>query len=209
LQRVFSISNLKEARKSLIISGFLASFVILIFVMVGYLLINHPLNASSPLLDFINQLDHSIHSLIIKNIFLVILVAAAMSTLDSSIHSTGAIWKSIFVDFNKNFSNYIYSLVSLIIMFFLSIFFIFLESQKDFLSFALGSMNYVNGTLFSVVTLFVLYRKKLNSITILLILFSNIFITALCEFYSLYFALTTVISFVGSFFVGWFFLNKK
>lgn len=209
LQRVFSISDLKEAQKSLIISGFLASFVIMIFVLIGYLLTNQQLDKNSPLLDFINKLDSSFSSLIIKNIFIVVLNAAAMSTLDSSIHSTGAIWKSILKDFNKNYANYIYSLISLIIMFLLSFLFIYSKTNKDFLSFGLGSMNYINGTLFASITMFVIYKNKLNRNTVLIILITNIITTLICEYYSLYFALTTIISFSITFLLGWISIKKS
>jgi Na+/proline symporter len=209
LQRVFSIADLKEAQKSLIISGFLASFVIMIFVLIGYLLTNQQLDKNSPLLDFINKLDSSFSSLIIKNIFIVVLNAAAMSTLDSSIHSTGAIWKSILKDFNKNYANYIYSLISLIIMFLLSFLFIYSKTNKDFLSFALGSMNYINGTLFASITMFVIYKNKLNRNTVLIILITNIITTLICEYYSLYFALTTIISFSITFLLGWISIKKS
>lgn len=208
LQRIFSVEKLKDAQKSLVISGFLASIVILLFVLVGYFLLKHPnLNPKSPLLDYIYKLDNSFISLIIKNIFIVVVVAAAMSTLDSSIHSTGAIWKSIFLDLNKNFINYFYSLISLILMYLFSICFVFIETQKDFLSFALGFMNYVNGTLFASITLFVLYRKKLNTPVIFVTLLSNITITIICEYFSLYFALTTIISFFIAFLCGWFIMQ--
>ena len=204
LQRLFSVAELKDAQRSLIISGFITSFVILIFVVIGYMLTNNQLDKNSPLLDFISKLDDSWNSLIIKNIFIVVLTAAAMSTLDSSIHSTGAIWKSI-LEFKKDYSNYFYSLISLCIMFLFSFIFIFLQTNKDFLSFALGSMNYINGTLFATVTLFVIHKKKLNRNSILIILVANLITTAICEYYSLYFALTTIISFFVSLILGWIF----
>ncbi len=139
---------------------------------------------------------------IYKGLFLVLIVAAAMSTMDSSIHSTGAIWKSILNESHIKLPNYVYSMISLIIMYILSNIFIFIETKKDFLSFALGSMNYINGTLFSTVLLFILFKKKLNFKIILLILFANIIITTVCEYFELYFALTTIISFLIAFFLG-------
>jgi Na+/proline symporter len=207
LQRVFSVEKFIDAQKSLILSGIISSLVILLFFLSGYLLTyDQNLNPKSPLLDFVLSLDSSNTSQIIKSFFLVVLMAASMSTLDSSIHSTGAIWKSILMDFNKNYPNYIYSFISLIIMMLLSFSFIYLHTQKDFLSFALGFMNYVNGTLFAVVTIYIIYKKKLNSITILSILITNIFTTIICEYFSLYFALTTIISFFLAFFIGFLFM---
>jgi len=207
LQRVFSVEKFIDAQKSLILSGIISSLVILLFFLSGYLLTyDQNLNPKSPLLDYILSLDSSNTSQIIKSFFLVVLMAASMSTLDSSIHSTGAIWKSILIDFNKNYPNYIYSFISLIIMMLLSFSFIYLHTQKDFLSFALGFMNYVNGTLFAVVTIYIIYKKKLNSITILSILITNIFTTIICEYFSLYFALTTIISFFLAFFIGFLFM---
>lgn len=205
LQRIFSVKELKKAQISMILSGFVASIVILIFVLTGYFLISfQELDQKSPLLDFITRVEqYSIY----KGLFLVLIVAAAMSTMDSSIHSTGAIWKSILNESHIKLPNYVYSMISLISMYILSNIFIFVETKKDFLSFALGSMNYVNGTLFSTVLLFILFKKKLNVKIILLILFTNIIITTICEYFQFYFALTTILSFLIAFFVGFIFIK--
>ncbi|MCS7204708.1 MAG: hypothetical protein NZ853_03340 [Leptospiraceae bacterium] len=204
LQRVLSVRKLDEAKRSLFTSGWVVFFVILIFFLIGYE-ISHEgeFDKKSPLLSYVLSIPHDLLlSLVLKNLFLVFVFAAAMSTLDSTIHSTGAIWKSLLRKFPWNFKNYFYSLISLVVMFSFSLVYIFYKKNQDFLSFALGMMNYVNGVLFTTTTLYILFRKPLSSKVIVLSIATNVTTTLICEFFELYFALTTIISFLTTFIVS-------
>lgn len=203
LQRIFSVREYKKAKISLILSGFLASIVILLFSYLGYqLTIFEDLNKKSPLLDFINfHLNNSSISEILKSLFAVLILSTSMSTLDSAIHSTGVIWKSITENITK-FKNYYYSLFSLFIMIIFSFLFIWIEPYKDFFSLAFGSMNYINGALFAFITLYIFYKSKLKKNIIILIFFWNIFIVGVCEYLKLFWATSTIISFLSSLFIG-------
>ncbi|MFN3603747.1 MAG: sodium:solute symporter family transporter [Leptonema sp. (in: bacteria)] len=210
LQRIFSIQNYKKARLSLFLSGFVASIIILLFFYIGYtLFFIEKLNPKSPLLDFINRLpETNLYSDFTKSLFFVVLLAASMSTLDSSIHSTGAIWKAIL---RKKISikNYYYSLFSLVLMLFFAFLFIEMEKYKDFFSLAFGFMNFINGALFSFITLYVIFKKKLQKNLVIIILFWNILAVVICESLNLFWASTTIISFFSSLMLGLLIYLKK
>ncbi len=207
LQRVFSIKEIKDAKKSLILSGFTASLIILIFFFIGFYLKSFTnLDFRSPFLSYISNLhqfnENPYTTTFIKGIFFILLIAASMSTIDSSIHTTAIIWKSILKSY-KNFKNSYYSFFSLIFMFLFGNLFIFISQNKDFLSLALGSMNYINGTLFSVATIYIIFKMKLNFKFILSIFLINFFTTLiLTEIIKTPWYLTTTISFLFSLSTG-------
>lgn len=209
LQRIFSVGEYQKAKLALILSGFISSFVILIFFFIGFLLkSNMDLNPKSPLLDFIMNLSDNQSSLVLlKSLFIVLMMATSMSTLDSSIHSTGAIWKSILIKKIK-IKNYHYSLLSLLLMLLFSMIFIRLEKIKDFFSLAFGFMNFINGSLFSFITIYVLYQKKLTKYLIVVISITNIVIVSFCEAMNLFWPITTIISFLSSLIIGLLMISK-
>lgn len=203
LQRIFSVYKYQKAKLSLILSGFLSSFVILLFFSIGFLLkLNQNVNPKSPLLDFIVNLPENQNSFtLLKSLFIVLMLATSMSTLDSSIHSTGAIWKSILFEKFK-IKNYYFSLFSLLLMLLFSMIILQFEKSKDFFSLAFGFMNYINGSLFCFITIYIIHQKKLNTNLILTILIINTLIVLICESFKLFWALTTIISFLSSLILG-------
>jgi Na+/proline symporter len=116
---------------------------------------------------------------LLKGIFLVLLAAAAMSSLDSTIHSTGAIWKSLAGSVKPG--RY-WSALSLLIMVCFAILFMRLEKRHpDFLALCMGSMNYVNGGLIGVFTVFTFFRQRLTSNGVIFGLAAGFLTTTICE----------------------------
>jgi Na+/proline symporter len=178
LLRVLATKTLSKARRSLVLSGFGAAILITLYLAVGYLLKFAPvegLNARSPLADFVMRTDMPL----LRGIFLVLLAAAAMSSLDSTIHSTGAIWKSLTGSTRPGRH---WSAFSLLLMVAFAIFFMSLQDRHpDFLSLCMGSMNYVNGGLIGIFTVFTFFPKRLGGPGIILGLIAGFVTTAIAE----------------------------
>lgn len=167
LQRVLATPSLASARRALILSGVGATVVIMIYLAVGYLLSVGTANGQiagvakdTPLVDYINVLSNPW----LVGSFAVLLVAAAMSTLDSALHSTGAVWKSILSrsDQPAGGGARIYSFLSLAILTAAALGFASASGYRNFLDLAMSFMNYVNGGLIGVFTLFVLKKSALD-----------------------------------------------
>lgn len=166
LQRILAVKNLAEARRSLVVSGFGAFIVIFLYSSVGILLryTGLELEAKSPLIGWISGYAGPF----LSGLFAVLIVAAAMSTMDSAIHSTGAVWKVLFRS-RRNGRGW--SFLSLVILFLFGAGTIEIQNHyQDFLGLAMGSMNYVNGGLIGIVTVHALYPGRLRPAGIVLAL---------------------------------------
>ena len=174
LQRVLGTKGFHEARRSLIYSGFGAFVVIAVYLTAGYflsLLNPEGLDVRSPLVSFVNLVNKPV----ITSFLAILIFAASSSTLDSSIHSTGAVWKSLF---NSDLPGRFWSFVSLVVLSFFAVFSITMyKYSPDFLSFAMGSMNYVNGGLIGVITVFTFFTEKLTGAGIVLALLTGFMVT--------------------------------
>lgn len=168
LQRVLATKSLTAARRSLLLSGLGAGVVIMLYLLIGYLLQYSEagkagnLSAETPLIDWLKQNDLAL----LNGAFALLLLAAAMSTLDSAMHSTGAVWKAVVsAGKSSNSSNSasswrqrgrLYSFLSLLLLsLFAGLALILKEEAPDLLDLALGSMNYVNGGLIALFTLYI------------------------------------------------------
>jgi hypothetical protein len=158
IQRILAVKNLSDAKRSRVLSGFGAFIVILLYTTVGILLraTGLELEAKSPLVGWVS--GHA--GPFLSGLFAVLIVAAAMSTLDSAIHSTGAVWKDLF---RSSKTGRGWSFLSLIILLGFGMATIEIESHyRDFLGLAMGSMNYVNGGLIGIVTVHALFPGRLR-----------------------------------------------
>lgn len=199
LQRVFSVNDFKSARWSLVLSGFGASLVILIFSIIGIFLskMNLAVDVASPLVSYIATADP-----LLKGLFLVLVLAASMSTLDSAMHATGAILKDIAENLKFSWlvnSNSVrkYSFLSLLIFVLSATAFITIAKnayQGDFLGLAMGSMNYVNGGLIGILFTFVISRKPCRKLPTLVAVIVGASVTIMSEMMGLYWPVITVLS---------------
>ena len=178
LLRILATKSYRAAQRSLILSGFGAAFLIGIYLTAGFLLRYSgmdDLNAKSPLADYVMRGDLPV----LKGVFLVLLAAAAMSSLDSTIHSTGAVWKSLI---GSKLPGRYWSSFSLCIMVGFALTFIKMEKRHpDFLALCMGSMNYINGGLIGVFTVFTFFPKRLNGIGVACGLAAGFLTTTMCE----------------------------
>ncbi|MEK7795608.1 MAG: hypothetical protein AAB353_13815 [Candidatus Hydrogenedentota bacterium] len=208
LLRILATRSFREAQRSLIISGFGAATLISLFLGVGYLLQfsgAEGLDPKSPLADYIMQGD----LVWLQGLFVVLLAAAAMSSLDSTIHSTGAIWKSMM---GSTRPGRVWSALSLIIMVGSAIGFIAIaDRHADFLSLCMGSMNYVNGGLIGVFTVFTFFPARLTGLSAGAGLIAGLFTTTICEWafdgpvpWTYTIVLSSTASFVAAFVGSWF-----
>ncbi len=190
LQRVLATSSRQIARRALVLSGLGATVVILLYLAVGWLLsvssdqgvLDFAVSPKTPLVDYIagTNLD------LVTGMFAVLLIAAAMSTLDSAMHSTGAVWKSLLDPQNErpNRSGRAYSFLSLIVLVgFALAFIVVAERTRNFLDLAMSSMNYVNGGLIGVFTVFTLTRgRPVRATAVLGALAAGFFVTLAANF---------------------------
>ena len=178
LLRVLATKSFAAARRSLILSGFAAGALITLYIAIGYLLRYSgvdDLNPKSPLNDFVMRSNVPL----LQGVFLVLLAAAAMSSLDSTIHSTGAIWKSLM---NSQRMGRVWSALSLVMMLcFALVFVVTAERHPDFLSLCMGSMNYVNSGLIGIFTVFTFLPKLLNRTGVIAGLAAGFATTTVCE----------------------------
>ncbi|MCB1321279.1 MAG: hypothetical protein KDK34_13555 [Leptospiraceae bacterium] len=182
LQRVLATRSIDQARWSMVYSGLGATIVILLYVGIGFLLRESHFdieNSEAPLIDFVRGMNSPVFS----GFFAVLLFAAAMSTLDSAMHSTGAIWKSILRDIHKRVDalpGRLFSFVSLLILVASALLFI-LPEEKNFLRLAMGSMNYVNGGLIAATTMFIHRKRSLTLSGVLTALLTGFLMTFICN----------------------------
>ncbi len=178
LLRILSTKSFRSAQRSLVLSGFGAAFLIGMYLTVGYLL-RHAgagdLDPRSPLAAHVMR-DGSPG---LAGVFLVLLAAAAMSSLDSTIHSTGAVWKSLM---GSTRAGRYWSALSLVIMVAFALFFIAAEKRHpDFLALCMGSMNYVNGGLIGIFTVFTFAPRRLTRAGVATGLIGGFAATTTCE----------------------------
>ncbi|MCB1174019.1 MAG: hypothetical protein KDK39_10650 [Leptospiraceae bacterium] len=161
LQRILATRDLKAARYSLAWSGLAASIVIVLYLLIGMGLGQQATDMQGlyPVIDFVRSHPNPW----LQGSFAVLLLAAAMSTLDSALHSTGLIWKDIFPSQRPG---RFYAALSLILLVLTALGFAW-QSNRDFLSLAMGTMNYVNGALIAITSLFIFKRQRLATKTIL------------------------------------------
>lgn len=178
LLRILSTKNFRHAQRSLILSGFGAALLISLYLTIGFLLqfMAVPgLDPKSPLADFVMQSNLPL----LGGVFLVLLAAAAMSSLDSTVHSTGAVWKSLM---NSTRPGRIWSALSLFIMIAFAMMFTTIEKRHpDFLSLCMGSMNYVNGGLIGIFTVFTFLPRRMTGLGVLVGLAAGFLTTTFCE----------------------------
>lgn len=178
LLRILSTRTLRDAQRSLVLSGFGAAALIALYLSIGMLLRFQDADAldpKSPLADFVIHGDLPL----LKGVFLVLLAAAAMSSLDSTIHSTGAVWKSLA---RSQAAGRWWSALSLCIMIgFATLFMALQQRHPDFLSLCMGSMNYVNGGLIGIFTVFTFFRRLLTGPGVVCGLVAGFLVTATCD----------------------------
>lgn len=180
LQRVLATNTLKEARKAIILSGIGATIIIMIYLAIGFFLRTIEMPESSgdyPLISYIKYLNIPL----LTGSFAVLLFAAAMSTLDSAIHSTGAVWKDIIGGDQKAA---LFSLLSLIILVVFAISFTLIKN-RDFLKLAMGSMNYVYGGLIAVISLYIFSNKTVATPVIFTAIISGFLVTLALNYFSI------------------------
>ncbi len=178
IQRVLATKTLSQAKKSLALSGVAAAIVTMLYVSIGYFLKfsgQTGLNSKSPLVDYVSRLD----SPLLLGCFAVLLLSAAMSTLSAAVNTLGAIWKSMT---GSRAAGYLWSSLSLVILVFSAAGFIVLEKfRPDFLSLAMGSMNYVNGALIGIFSTYVFTPRYLKPAGIFAAIAAGFISTFLCE----------------------------
>ncbi len=178
LLRILSTRSFRSAQRSLVLSGFGAAFLIGMYLTVGYLLRYAgagDLDPKSPLADHVMR-DGSPG---LAGVFFVLLAAAAMSSLDSTIHSTGAVWKSMMGSTRAGWN---WSALSLVIMVAFALFFIAAQERTpDFLALCMGSMNYVNGGLIGIFTVFTFGPGRLTRAGVVAALVAGFATTTVCE----------------------------
>ena len=180
LLRVLATKSFSDAKRSLILSGFVAAGLIALFLTVGYLLRYSgmdDLNVKSPLADYVQKSNVPL----LQGVFLVLLAAAAMSSLDSTIHSTGAIWKSLT---GSTLAGRYFSAMSLCIMIAFALTFSIIDAQnrhKDFFALCMGSMNYVNAGLIGIFTVFTFFPRLLTFPGVMASLLTGFIVTATSE----------------------------
>lgn len=176
--RVLATKTLREARKSLVLSGIGAAGLIGIYLTVGYLLSLSDLpglDVRSPLADYVTKS----HLPMLRGVLLVLLFAAAMSTLDSTINSTGAVWKSLM---RSALSGRYWSCLSLLLMASSAgLFSAVAHRHENFLNLAMGCMNYINGGLIAILTTSTFFRSRLRPPGIPLALIAGFITTTICE----------------------------
>ncbi len=178
LLRILATRSYRSAQRSLILSGFAAAVLIGIYLTVGYLLrfvAISDLDPKSPLADYVTRGNVPL----LHGVFLVLLAAAVTSSLDSTIHSTGAVWKSLV---KSQRPGWIWSGFSLLIMIAFAVLFMALkERHQDFLDLCMGSMNYVNGGLIGIFTVFTFFPGRLTRSGVALGLIAGFATTTVCE----------------------------
>ncbi|HMQ11699.1 MAG TPA: hypothetical protein PKC21_02515 [Oligoflexia bacterium] len=207
-QRVLAVKSLSAAKKAMVLSGVGATVVIVLYLTVGILLKQAQINgldAKSPLVSYMMTINNPLF----LGCFAVLVFAAAMSTLDSAINSTGAIWKSVFA---SNLSGKYWSFLSLVCLFAFALLFIQINKHaKDFLSLAMGSMNYINGGLIGVLSLYVFLKRPVSTTMIIAALLGGFLSTVFANFYikpALAWSWTIVLSSSLAFALGFLFAKK-
>lgn len=200
LQRILAVRTLREAQKALILSAFAAGAVILLYLFVGSLLARESgLPARSPLVAYAAATPYPL----LRGAFAALLAAASMSTMDSAIHSTGAVWKSLLA--NRGQGRH-WSLLSLVLLTLAGIGFVEVARfEENLLALALGSMNYINGGLIGVLSIFVFFPKRTTTAGTFLALLGGLLITIACNFWiepAVAWTWTIILASAGAFIVG-------
>lgn len=147
LQRILATRSLRAAQAAMVLSSLGTLLILGIFVGIGVLLGDlHPgLDPKSPLPAYIA----GVGAPLLQGTFAVLLLAAAMSTLDSAMHSSGAVWKALLTSSRR--PGWHWSLVSLCSLVAVAMASLWMQSAStDFLALAMGSMNYIYGGLIGI-----------------------------------------------------------
>lgn len=192
LQRILSTRSLGSARRSLFISGFVASLVILLFTALGTGLQGH--DPRSPLIDYFARRGLDFFS----GCFVVLLLAAAMSTIDSMIHSTGAVWKSAL---GIRRTGRWFSAASLFLVSFSAFIFSLLADRfHSLLDLAMSAFNYINGGLIACMISFLLSRRPIPPTGMAAAFLSCAFVTVISSHaFSIAWPYVTFLSFSASY----------
>lgn len=196
LQRILGVRDFKNARTALILSGPGAAFVILIYAAIGMILFQlYPqlaLDEKSPLVSYVNYLNNPY----ITGFFAVLMLAAAMSTIDSAIHSTSAVWKSLTASERPG---RLFSVLSLIVLVLFGTGFSFLhEAADDFLSLAMGSMLFVYTGLIAIFTFFTFTGRPLSGTAILSSMLTGFTATCICYLFDIKWTWTAILGSVAA-----------
>lgn len=149
IQRILATQSARRAQRSIFISGLGAAVVIATYLTIGILLreTGHmDLDPKSPLVDFVLRLGAPL----LTGFFAVLLLSTGMSSLDSAVNSTGAIWKFVLKSERPGLHWSVFSLVCLVTS---SVLFSLL-GRSDFLALALGSMSYIHGALIGILIVY-------------------------------------------------------
>ncbi len=204
LQRIFAVRDINSAKRSLVLSGLATTVVISLFAITGLLMKRSGLQVdeASPLIGFIASADP-----LTKGLFLVLLLAASMSTLDSAMHATGAIIKDLMTRITGSTEAVRrYSFYSLVLFVLFALAFIEIARfsyRGDFLGLAMGSMNYVYGGLIGVLLTFVLGSQAVQAPAIVAAIVAGMVTTAVAELSGLYWPLVTILSAGAATASGW------
>lgn len=151
IQRILAVQSARRAQRSIFISGLGAAVVIATYLTIGILLreTGHlDLDPKSPLVDFVLRLGQPL----LTGFFAVLLLSTGMSSLDSAVNSTGAIWKFVLKSERPGLHWSVFSLGCLVTS---SVLFSLL-GRSDFLALALGSMSYIHGALIGILIVYTL-----------------------------------------------------
>ncbi len=159
LQRVLVARNISQASRALVYSALGASVVIVSYLFCGWLLKQNAfpeVGDKTPLLDFILTRN----SPFLSGAFAMILLATGMSALDSTVHSTGAVWKAALkIELPGRF----YSALSLAALFLVALGGIYFEARaRSFLDLAMGAFNYIHGGMIGLFTVFTFGKRALR-----------------------------------------------
>ncbi|MBX7058828.1 MAG: hypothetical protein K1X75_12245 [Leptospirales bacterium] len=164
LQRVLATRSLQDAQRALRWSGIAATIVISLYLLAGWMLARAALpgvGETAPVLDYVRLYAHPLA----LGGFGVVLIAAAMSTLDSTLHSTAAVWKAAL---SERVHARTYSFFSLLLLVVAAMLLIPVqERSRSFYDLAMNAFNYVNGGLIAVFLLFLVRRRHVGMWTIL------------------------------------------
>ncbi len=205
LQRILSTNTLKKAQKALFYSGLGAFSVISIYLFLGFFLSfqnQQGLSPETPLIDYVLFTKSNW----LTSFFSILVFAATMSTIDSALHSTSAVWKALLTSKSRisSLPPQFFSFLSLLFLYIFAQGATYVHSYaKDFLSIAMGSMNYINGALIAIFTISIFNMKKLTTQTIAIVLVSNFCITLVANlsFPSLAWPYVTLLSTTSSLFL--------
>lgn len=178
LQRVLVARNLSQASRALVYSALGASVVIVSYLFCGWLLKQNgfpEVGDKTPLIDYILTRN----SPFLSGAFAMILLATGMSALDSTVHSTGAVWKAAL---KIELPGRIYSALSLAALFLVALAGIYFETNaRSFLDLAMGAFNYIHGGMIGLFTVFTFGKRALRLPVVLAGVFAGLAVTVIAN----------------------------